>query len=121
GLDRVAVDRGAQGLARDAVEIDEHLAAEEVVELGLTRAVLAHQPLERRPLVGGVVVDVHAREAAAALREQVDQLLETGLLLDLVACPQTFVARLAVVDLDPAEEVFEPARRLEPRVTLEIE
>ena len=44
-LDRVARQREPQRLADDAEEVDEHLAAQQVVELGLARAVLAHQPL----------------------------------------------------------------------------
>ena len=75
-LDRVAGDRGAERLPRHPVEVDEHLAAEEVVELVLARPVLAHQALERGRLVGRVVVDVHAGEAAAALGDRVEESLE---------------------------------------------
>ena len=75
-LDRVAVDRGAERLLDDAVEVDEHLPAQEVVDLLLARPVLAHQPRERGALVGGVVVDVHPRVAAAPLDDPVDELLE---------------------------------------------
>ena len=122
GLDRVARERGAERLAHDPVEVDEHLAAEEVVDLALARAVLAHQAAERGALVGGVVVDVHAGEAAAALDDQVDEPLEAGLLLGAVAGPDAVVARLpVVVEVDPAEEVLEPAGRLEPGVALEVE
>ena len=121
GLDRVARDRGAERLAHDPEEVDEHLAAEEVVDLVLARAVLAHQAAERGALVGGVVVDVHAGEAAAALDDQVDEPLEAGLLRGAVAGPDAVVARLAVLEVDPAEEVLEPAGRLEPRVALEVE
>ena len=64
-LDRVAVGRGAERLLDDAVEVDEHLLAQEVVDLLLARAVLAGEAREGRALVGGVVVDVHARVTAA--------------------------------------------------------
>ena len=121
-LDRVARDRGAQGLARDAVEVDEHLAAQEVVDLLLARRVLAHEARERGALVGRVVVDVHAREAPAPLDDVVDELLEGALLGLAVVGPEGVVARLAVlVERDPAGEVLEAARRLEPGVAFEVE
>ena len=75
-LDRVARLRDAQRVADDGVEVDEDVAAEEVVDLPLARAVLAHEALERGHLVGGVVVDVHGRVGAEALVEEVDELLE---------------------------------------------
>ena len=121
-LDRVARHRGAQRLLRHPEEVDEHLAAEEVVDLLLARGVLAHEPRERGALVRRVVVDVHAREAAAALDDVVDEPLERLLLGVAVARPDVLVARLAVLaELDPADQVLEPARRLEPRVALEVE
>ena len=72
-LDRVAGHRRAERLARDPEEVDEHLAAQEVVDLLLARPVLAHEARERGALVRRVVVDVHAREAAAALDDVVDE------------------------------------------------
>ena len=44
--------RDAQRLADDRVEVDEDLAAQQVVDLLLARAVQAHEPLERGRLVG---------------------------------------------------------------------
>ena len=83
---------------------------------------LAREPRERGPLVRRVVVDVHAREAAAALGEVVDELLERLLLAGAIVRPEASVGRRSVlVQLDPAEEVLEPARRLEPRMALEVE
>ena len=58
---------GAQALAHDLEQVDEHLAAEELVDLLLARRVRAHQPGERRRLVGGVVVDVHVGIRATPL------------------------------------------------------
>src|SRR2546429_6162931 len=114
-LDRVAVEREPHRLANDAEEVDEHLAAQQVVELGLARAVLAHQPLQRGALVRRVVVDVHPREARAALADQVEEPLKALLLLRAVERPNLVVLRDAVVvEVDPAEQVLEPARRLIP-------
>ena len=121
-LDRVAVEREPKRLANDLEEIDQHPAAQQVVELGLTRSVLAHQPLQRRAFVGRVVVDVHARVARAPLADQIEQPLEARLLLGPVEPPDAVVLRLAVVvEVDPAEQVLEPALRLVPGVALEVE
>ena len=61
-LDRVARDARAERLLDDAVEVDEHLLPEPVVDLVLAHGVLAHEPLERRLLVRRVVVDVQVGE-----------------------------------------------------------
>ena len=75
-LQPVARPRGAEAVADDAVEVDEDLAAEEVVELALAGAVAAHQPLERGDLVGRVVVDVQVGVAREPLVHEVDEGLE---------------------------------------------
>ena len=67
-LEPVAGPRRAEAVADDLEQVDEDAAAEQVVELGLARAVAAHQPPERGDLVGGVVVDVHVGVRARAAR-----------------------------------------------------
>ncbi len=67
-LDRVAVGRGPQRLLDDAVEVDQHLLAQEVVDLLLPRSVLAGEAGQGRALVRGVVVDVQARVLRDAAR-----------------------------------------------------
>ena len=57
-LDRVALDRRAQPLPHNAVQVDEDAPAEQPVHLVLARGVAAHQALDGRRLVRGVVVDV---------------------------------------------------------------
>ena len=86
-LDRVARDAGPQRLLHDAVEVDEQLPPEPVVDLGLAHRVLAHEPAERDPLVRRVVVDVQIWKTAAALLEPVDEALEGGLLAVAVEPP----------------------------------
>ena len=121
-LDRVARRRGAERLAHDPVEVDEHLLAQEVVYLALARPVLAHEPRESRALVGGVVVDVEPRVAEAALDDPVDEPLERGALAVAVARPERLVAHLAcLVAVAVAEQELEPARRLVERMPLEVE
>ena len=75
-LDRVALDRGPQRLPDDAQQVDHHALAEQPVDLGLARAVAAHQPLERGRLVRRVVVDVHRRVVVEARHDPVDEPLE---------------------------------------------
>ncbi len=121
-LDRVAVDRRAQRLLDDAVEVDEHLLAQEVVHLLLAGAVLAHQPRQRRALVGGVVVDVQAGAPPPALDDPVDEALERRPLAVPVPPPQRVVDDLTgVVPVAVAEQVLEPARGLVEGVALHVE
>ena len=121
-LDRVARGRGAERLADDAVEVDEHLAAEQVVDLVLACPVLAHEAGQRGALVGGVVVDVQPGVPAAALDEPVDEPLEHAALVAAVARPERLVPHLSgVVAVAVAEEELEPARGLVERVPLEVE
>ncbi len=72
-LDRVALDRRAQRLADGPQQVDEDAFAQESIDLGLPRAVAAHEALERRRLVGCVVVDVHGRVRGETSHEEVDQ------------------------------------------------
>ena len=67
-LDRVGALADAHALPHDGVEVDEDLVAQQLVELGLARGVLPDEPLERRRLVGRVVVDVHVGVARASGR-----------------------------------------------------
>ncbi len=75
-LDRVALDRGAQGLPDRAQQVDQDALAEELVHLVFARAVATHQPLQRGRLVRGVVVDVHVGVGREACHEKVHQFLE---------------------------------------------
>ena len=92
-LDRVARDAGPQRLLHDAVEVDEQLLPQPVVDLALARRVLAHQPPERGALVRRVVVDVQVGVDAAARLDPVDEALERGLLAVAVEAPDDLVAQ----------------------------
>ncbi len=132
-LDRVAGDAGPQRLLHDAVEVDEQLLPQPVVDLALARRVLAHEAPERGALVRRVVVDVQVGVDAAARLDPVDEALEGGLLALAVESPDDLVANLTGAWLQPgtccavgspvapAEEVLEPARRLVEGVALEVE
>jgi hypothetical protein len=68
------------------------------------------------------VIDVHSREARAALADPVEEPLEARILLVAVERPDAVVLRDAlVVEVDPSEQVLEPARRLVPGIALEVE
>ena len=120
-LDRVARHACAQRLPDDAVEVDEQLLAQPVVDLALARGVLAHEAPQRGALVRRVVVDVQVGVDAPARLDPVDEALEGSLLPRAVEAPDDLVARLATVAIAPAEEVLEPACRLVERMTLEVE
>ena len=116
-LDRVARVRDPERLARDRVQVDEGLAAEELVELLLEDPVLGDEALERRGLVRGVVVDVHVRVRGEALVEAADDALERQPLLVAVVRPDRGEAAVRV--RDPVQ-VLEPAARLPERVALDV-
>ena len=117
-LQPVARPRGAEAVADDAVEVDEDLAAEEVVELALAGAVAAHQPLERGDLVRRVVVDVQVGVAREPLVHEIDE----GLERDPLGLVVVRVERLEVpVDVEDPPEVLERAVRVPERVALEVE
>ena len=105
----------------DGEEVDEDVAAEQVVDLLLARAVEAHQALEHDRLVGRVVVDVHVWIGAQALVEEVDELLERALLALAVVRPEGSEGRPAVLAPEDAEEVLEPAVGRPERVALDVE
>ena len=116
-LQRIARPALAQPLADDGVEVDEGLAAEEVVELLLARRILGGEPLEHRRLVLRVVIDVQVGVVAEPLVDEVDELLEHLLLLLAVVGPEGAVA----VAREDAEEVLEPAVGRPERVALDVE
>ena len=67
-LEAVALDAGPDRLPADAVEVDEHLAAQQLVELVLAYRVARDEPLERRRLVGVEVEDVQVGVLVEAMR-----------------------------------------------------
>ncbi len=103
------------------MQVDEDLAPEEVVHLGLSRGVLGHEPLERARLRAGEVIDVHVGIPLELRVDQVHQALERPPLAVAIVGPERLVPRLGAVEQEHAEEVLEPACGLEERVTLEIE
>ena len=117
-LEPVAAARRAKPVAHDLEQVDEDLAAEEVVELGLARAVAPHEPAKRGDLVGRVVVDVQVGVALEPLVDEVDELLERGALGVVVVRVQR---REVAVDVEDPPEVLEPALGVPERVALEVE
>ena len=90
-----------------------------MIDFVLPRGVQAHQPLERRRLVRGVVVDVRSRVALEVLHREVDERLEGALLLGAVDGPKRPEPRLAVLDRGDAEEVLQAL--VEERVSFHVE
>ena len=117
-LQPVPRPRDVQAAADDLVEVDEDAAPEQVVELGLARAVLAHQAAQRRDLVGGVVVDVQRRVGGEPLVDEVDEALERVALLVAGGGEDGLEAAVGVED---PPEVLEAALVVPERVALEVE
>ena len=131
-LDRVALDGRTDSLPHRAIEIDEDAAPQQPIHILLASAVAACEPLDRRRLVRGVVIDVQVRIGSQPIRDQVDERLERGALScrgDRSAFdrPEGMKRRLAVrfnpPGLDHAEEIVDAVDlvRAEERVTLDIE
>ena len=107
---RVALDAGPQPLARDRVQIDEALAAEQRVQLVLARRVPHRQTPQGCGFVGGVVVNVQVRVGGLAFEDEVDEEFEGALLLTwaegpqpgVLPCPRLVVERVARQVLEPA-------------------
>src|SRR5436190_21276483 len=98
----------AYGLPDDLEQVNEHAAAQEVVDLVLARTVFAHQALERRGLVTRVVIDVQVRILCAAHTNEVDEVFERLLLLRAIVRPESAIfGRVA-----DAPKVLQPALRL---------
>ena len=123
-LDRVARDAGAQRLPDDAVEVDEQLLPQPVVDLALARRVLAHEAPQRRALVarrsgrragrgrrGGA-----PRPSRRSARRPPSRRRGRG-----PRRPRSAYGLPVLVAVAPAEQILEPARRLVERVALEVE
>ena len=119
-LERVRRRADHQALAHHPVEVDEHLAPQQVVELLLPGAVAAHQLAEGGRLVGGVVVHVQAGVATAALHDEVDELLEGLPLLPRGVAPEGLEREAAVVEPADAVEVLEALAVAGERVALDV-
>ena len=78
---------------------------------------LGDEALERRGLVGGVVVDVHVRVRGEALVEEADDALERDPLLVAVVRPDRGEAPVRVGD---PVQVLEPAAGLPERIALDV-
>jgi hypothetical protein len=103
------------------VEIYEDAAPEEIVDFHLPRDVLGHEPLERARLGAAEVVDVQIGIPIEPRVNEVDESLERLAFALAVVGPECLVPGLGAVEEKKAEEVFEPAGRLEERVPFQIE
>ena len=109
-LDRVAVDARSQTLTNHAIEVDEDLGAQQLIELVGAGGIPSHEPLHRGRFVGRVVIDVHRRVVAATLEDRIDESLERLLFFVRRQRPELLVtnATAAVTEGVP-EEVVEAA------------
>ncbi len=116
-LDGVALHAGPHCLSHDGIEIDEAATAQQTVQFLPARRITTHQALERRWLVGRVVVNVHRRVVAQGLHDQVNDLFERRTLLALVERPPAEVVRVPIgAGTDQTEEVLASALLIWPSV-----
>ncbi len=115
-LDRVALHTRTHRLPHHRQQIHETFAAQQPIELVGPRRKTPHQPLERRGLVGRVVIHVHAGMLGPPRLDEVHHLLEGALLFGVVVRPPA-----AVFAPHPgAEQVLTPALARVGR-TLEVQ
>lgn len=132
-LDGVARHTGPQGGADRGVEVHEQARAEPVVQLALAHPVAHREPLERRDLVRGVVVDPHPRVGRAPRLHERHELLERRPLLAAGVRPQPRepevpegrAGGVPARGLHPAPQVLQPLHLTggggPQRVALEVE
>ena len=118
-LDRVAGLRHPDRFAHDLVEVDQLAVAQQPVHLCLACTVLAHQALDGRLFIAGIVVDMCAGVTLEVGDDPVDELLERDLFFLSAMCPEGFEGLLATfVDIQ-TEEIFQAA--LLQRIALHVE
>ncbi len=105
-------------MSDNRVEVDEDLAAEQLVQLGFSDAVPVDEPLQCGDLVGGVMVDVHVRVVVPLLQKTVGQVDRELSFLGPGVAPQRSEAAVSATD---AGEVLTALTALGIRVPLEVE
>ena len=114
----MATPAGSNPLPHDGVEVDEGLAAQQLVELGLAGAVARRHPRQGTALVRRVVVDVHAGVRPPPREEVVDEILREPLLRRVVVRPPRHERARAIAQ---PREILDPPPADGPRVALEVE
>ena len=103
-LEGIRVRGQPYALAHHAVQVDEHLVAQEPIHLLLSSAVVAHQPAQRSLLVRGVMVDVHFRISLELRDRVVDESFKGTSLFGIIVTPP---GSILTVHIDGAEEILE--------------
>src|SRR5262245_41928540 len=119
-LYRVVLHASENGMLDDRMEVHEQLGAQHAIDVRLPRCMTAHQPLEGRGLVRGVVVDMHRRRCYPGLIDEVDDRLKGGTLLTVRVRPVRAICRRTTSDEKNAEQILPPTVAGE-RVALEVQ
>ncbi len=93
-LDRIVRLTDTQPLTHDRVQIDQNPPPQQPIDLLLPRRVQTHQPLDRRRLIRGVVVDMQVGKAPEPLDHKVDEPLKRLLLRRSICGPERLELRL---------------------------
>src|SRR5207249_5962954 len=96
-LQRIRLRPDPNRLPDNPVQVDEHPAAKETVDLDLPSCVDAGQPLERVWLVRGVVIHVQIRIAIQPVDKEVDDLLEGAFLFIRIVAPEGVMHALSAL------------------------
>jgi hypothetical protein len=109
-LDRVAVRTHPHALLHHGVQVDEHVVAQQVVDLVFADSVARSEREQMGALVGRVVVDVHRRMLRPPLCDVREKLLQRRALFGVVMRPE---GAERVIRLDESEQVVQtPLGRL---------
>ncbi|MNV69774.1 hypothetical protein D3C71_1627000 [compost metagenome] len=118
-LDRVAGLGHPDRFAHHLVQIDHLAVAQQPVHLCFTRPVLAHQALDGRLFVAGVVVNMRVGVTLEMVDDPVDELLEGDLFFFSGMRPKGFEGLLPTLVDVKTEEVFQAT--LFQRIALHVE
>src|SRR5690606_7221885 len=120
-LERIAFDACPQRLLHDRHQIDQHLIAQQVIELVLTAGEAPHHGAERRLLEGGKVINVKIAVPPAPLDHDIHEALEVLLLLATRRCPPALILQRSRWPAQrPTEQIVKrPIRRV--AVGLDVE
>src|SRR5262249_32997438 len=120
-LERITCDSRSQGLAKNAVEIDEYFSPKQIVDFRLPCCIQAHQLFDRGVLVGAEVVHMEVGITREPGMHEIDEMFEGATLSGVIVRPERLILRRSSVDRENAEQKREPAGGLEKRMSFEVE
>ena len=118
---RIALDAGAKALPHDRKQINEHGPAQQFVHRVFARRVRPHQLLERRILVGAIVIHVHSGVGRETFMDQIDEDLQHPTFADAIVRPHRSILPNGAVAEQDAEQKVQTSCRLPERIAFDVE